>query len=220
MAWFKCFSHGGGTPTPSEWDMELYDLDFSSSDPYDEIFVGGEGLTVEFSIDTDAELYDNNNSFGFVTLGDAGHEPETCVRVVQFCMNKYEMKVFIRGRIYFTPPDSSDAQHIKIGEISGASRVFEGDYRNRVFRATFNKEGRFSLELKDENTGFFNNICGTSGQDVPDGWEEGHEGEWEYINHYYASTSINNFYFGSWYGGVGHHQFDGHVNFLKIKKYP
>jgi len=214
MAWFKCFSQSGGHIEPSEWDMELYNVDFSSDDPYDTLNLRGRSFLVEFSLDTDAENYDNDNAFGFITMLDPGVEPHECTRVVEFSMNKYRMIVFIRGRIYF---DDSDAEHRKIGEISGASRRFDGDFRNTPLRVTFNDMGDFILFTQDEH-GFWNSLCTVITQGVPIAWEEGHEGEWEYITGYADSFPINTIKIGEWYGGVGHHQFDGKANYIKIKE--
>ena len=215
MAWFKCFSQSGGHIEPPEWDMELYNVEFSSSDPffiYLRPVLGS--YTVEFSLDTDAENYDNDNAFGFITMSEPGVEPHECTRVVEFSMNKYRMIVFIRGRIYF---DDSDEEHTAIGEISGASRRFDGDFRNTPLRVTFNDLGDFTLFTQDEH-GFWISICTVFTQGVPKEWEEGHEGEWEYITAYWDSFPRNELKIGEWYGGVGHHQFDGKANYIKIKE--
>jgi len=213
MIYFKAYPNRNLPPTPSEWDMELYNVEFSSDDTYDTLNLRGRSFLVEFSLDTDAENYDNDNAFGFITMLDPGVEPHECTRVVEFSMNKYRMIVFIRGRIYF---DDSDAEHRKIGEISGASRRFDGDFRNTPLRVTFNDMGDFILFTQDEH-GFWNSLCTVITQGVPIAWEEGHEGEWEYITGYADSFPINTIKIGEWYGGVGHHQFDGKANYIKIK---
>lgn len=212
MAYFKAYPNIT-PPDPSEWDMELTNVEFSSDDPYDTLQLRGRSALVEFSLDTDAENYDNDNAFGFITMIAPGVEPYECTRVVEFSMNKYRMSVFIRGRIYFS---DSDAEHKKIGEISGASRRFDGDYRNTPLRASFDKDGNFTLFTQDEH-GFWNSLCTANTQGVPIAWEEGHEGEWEYITAYWDAVTINTFKIGEWYGGVGHHQFDGKANYIKIK---
>lgn len=215
MAWFKCFSQSGGHIEPPEWDMELYNVEFSSSDPFF-IYLRTvlDSYTVEFSLDTDAENYDNDNAFGFITMSEPGVEPHECTRVVEFSMNKYRMIVYILGRIYF---DDSDEKHQAIGETSGASRRFDGDYRNTPLRVTFNDMGDFTLFTQDEH-GFWNSICTVFPQGVPKEWEEGHEGEWEYITSYWDSFPRNELKIGEWYGGVALHQFDGKANYIKIKE--
>lgn len=215
MIFFKAYPNRNLPPTPSEWDMELYNVEFSSSDSffiYLRHVLGS--YTVEFSLDTDAENYDNDNAFGFITMSDPGVEPHHCTRVVEFSMNKYRMIVFIRGRIYF---DDSDEEHQAIGEISGASRRFDGDYRNTPLRVTFNDIGDFTLFAQDEH-GFWISICTVSPQGVPKAWEEGHEGDWQYITEYWDSVPINDLKIGEWYGGVALHQFDGKANYIKIKE--
>ena len=215
MAWFKCFSQSGGHIEPPEWDMELYNVEFSSSDPFFIYLRPVSGsYTVEFSLDTDAENYDNDNAFGFITMSEPGVEPHECTRVVEFSMNKYRMIVFIRGRIYF---DDSDEEHTAIGEISGASRRFDGDWRNTPLRVTFNDLGDFTLFTQDEH-GFWNSLCTAITQGVPIAWEEGHEGEWEHITAYWDAATLNIFKIGEWYGGVARHQFDGKANYIKIKE--
>jgi hypothetical protein len=194
--------------------MELYNVDFSSEDPYDTINLRGRSFLVEFSLDTDAENYDNDNAFGFITMLDPGVEPQECTRVVELSMNKYRMIVYILGRIYF---DDSDEKHRAIGEISGASRRFEGDWRNTPLRVAFDKDGNFILFTQDEH-GFWNSLCTVSTQGVPKEWEEGHEGEWEHITSYWDSFPRNELKIGEWYGGVALHQFDGKANYIKIKE--
>jgi hypothetical protein len=214
MIFFKTYPNRNLPPPPSEWDMELYNVDFSSEDPYDTLYLRGRSALIEFSLDTDAENYDNDNAFGFITMLDPGVEPQECTRVVEFSMNKYRMIVYILGRIYF---DDSDEKHRAIGEISGASRRFEGDWRNTPLRVSFNKDGNFILFTQDEH-GFWNPLCTTIPQGVPKEWEEGHEGEWEYITSYWDSFPRNELKIGEWYGGVAHHQFDGKANYIKIKE--
>jgi hypothetical protein len=216
MAWFKCFSQSGGHIEPPEWNMELYNVDFSSEDPYDTINLRGRSFLVEFSLDTDAENYDNDNAFGFITMFDPGVEPQECTRVVEFSMNKYRMIVFIRGRIYFGGLDPSDEEHQAIGEISGASRRFDGDYRNTPLRVAFNNEGDFTLYTQSEH-GWWEPLCVVSPQDVPIAWEEGHQGDWRYITDYAVSFPHNGLKIGEWYGGVALRRFDGKANYIKIK---
>ena len=212
MAYFKAYPNIT-PPDPSEWDMELTNVEFSSEIPYDTLYLRGRSFLIEFSLDTDAENYDNDNAFGFITMITPGVEPHECTRVVEFSMNKYRMIVYILGRIYF---DDSDAEHRAVGETHGASRRFDGDWRNTPLRVTFNDLGDFTLFTQDEH-GFWNPICTTIPQGVPKEWEEGHEGEWEYITSYWDSVAINMFKIGEWYGGVALHQFDGKANYIKIK---
>ena len=216
MIYFKAYPNRNLPPTPSEWDMELYNVEFSSEDPYDTLNLRGRSFLIEFSLDTDAENYDNDNAFGFITMFKPGVEPHECTRVVEFSMNKYRMIVFIRGRIYFGGLDPSDEEHRAIGEISGASRRFEGDWRNTPLRVAFNVEGGFILYTQSEH-GWWDPICIVNPQGVPIAWEEGHEGDWEYITDYAVSFPNNGIKIGEWFGGVGHHQFDGKANYIKIK---
>ena len=217
MIYFKAYPNRNLPPPPSEWGLELYDFDLSSSNPDDDIIMQG-FYQILFNVDTDASAVDNNNNIGLIAQLDESSpfyrpEPYKMNASMQITINSYCLVVYIVGRIHFS---DSDSEHIAIGEMSGASRQFVGDYRNTDIRITDLSGCKYVVEYKDGN-GDWQVLVSTDSKGIPVEWEEGHIGEWQYITAW-DKVPVNDYVcIGKWYGGIAYHQFDGHVNYLKVR---
>lgn len=219
MAWYKCFSHGG-TPTPSEWDIELYDLDFSSSDPDDDIVTGYplsiiDNWEMVFSIDVDASAYESNNNIGIFTLAhDLTPEQNLTNASIQIAMTNYALHVYIIGRLHFS--DDTDTDHQTWGVLTGMTESFEGDYRNKEIRLKLSWSPDWTgfgiIEISVLENGRYNALTYIHLLGYPH-WNEDHT----IIISELASTN-SSLVLGSWYGGVRVHEFDGHLNYFKFKQ--
>lgn len=213
MAWFKCFSQSGGHIEPPEWDIEMNDVVLDEP-----IELGNGNYTIGFMIDTNVSAYNNNNAVGFVSLRERGSgyidEPDAMDCSIEFAINSYCIIVFIRGRLAF---GDSDAQHKAVGEITGASRTFVGDYRNKPLNVRYSADG-ISAEFSCSAEGVPSFSVSISTTGIPVAWEEGHEGDWEYITEKAYPPTNNYSQLGAWYGGAGHYTFDGTIKYLRIKQ--
>lgn len=214
MAWYKCFS-SNGSPAPSEWDWEIYNVDFSSSDPDDDIKTGYP-LTVYgewdmlINLDTNAPAYDNNNNIGLFTLVDEPTpEPDAVDASIELVINSYQLLVFIRGRLCF----SDDTDHSIWGSVTGSSKNFVGDYRNVDIKieSRLPQSGFSTITVKAKNGNQFDTLCSIDLLGYPH-WNESHT---EIISD--SKPTNNHLVIGSWYGGAGRHEFDGHLNYFKFK---
>lgn len=214
MAWYKCFS-GSSHHIPSPWAWEIHNVDLSEDDPNDGYGTGMERCSFLLNVDTTKSAYANNNSIIGATLDDNPlpeptpddpYKPNTAMNCsIQVVINSYQIIVFIRGRCYFS---DSDPEQQAVGEITGASRTIVGDFRNMDIYGSIGG-GTASISVGGQT-------IEVTTKGVPIEWEEGHEGDWRYITGYVVPKTNNRITIGYWYGGAGYHEFDGHINYLKI----
>lgn len=210
MAWYECITQGnGGHIEPPEWDIEMDDVVLDEP-----IELGVGNYEFGFFVDTNESAYNRDNALGFVSWSDDWSEhPELRRFGIEFSINMYEIRVFIRGHVCFS--DSADREQA-LGEQTGAVREFVGDYRNKNLRISIGGDGSASFSCTDEGVPSF--FCSVRGVGIPVEWEEGHEGEWQYITRYDFPDAASENQIGGWYGGAGRYTFNGTITHLRIKQ--